>query len=138
MSAERAAGTRMTKQRAAIVGLLELTPRFSTAQQIHLALRDSGIGLATVYRALQALAEEGALDVLRTGSGEVAYRLCESTGHHHHLTCRGCGRTVEIAAAEVEAWAAQVAAAHGFTEIDHTVELAGLCSQCAVAGAGEG
>ena len=69
-------------------------------------LRDGGdkVGLATVYRNLQAMAADGEVDVLRTDDGEAVYRAC-STGHHHHLVCRVCGRTVEVEGPTVEAWA---------------------------------
>jgi Fur family ferric uptake transcriptional regulator len=47
--------------------------------------------------------------------------------HHHHLTCRECGRSVEVEGRVVEQWAERVAAEAGFTSVDHTVELFGLC-----------
>ncbi|MDR0944591.1 MAG: transcriptional repressor, partial [Bifidobacteriaceae bacterium] len=63
--------------------------------------------------------------------GEVSYRLCGREGHHHHLICRVCGRTVEVAGAGVEEWARRMGAAHGFTEIEHVVELTGTSRDCA-------
>lgn len=123
---------RMTRQRAAVADLLATVDDFRSAQQLHELLRDRGesIGLATVYRTLQALAASGQVDVLRAEDGEAIYRRCERREHHHHLICRGCGATVEIDGPSVESWAAQVATAHGFTEIEHTVELFGTCAEC--------
>ena len=46
--------------------------------------------------------------------------------HHHHLTCRNCGRSVEVEGRAVEQWAEKVAAEAGFTDVGHTVELFGL------------
>ncbi len=82
---------------------------FRTAQQLFAQMRSSGsrIGLATIYRTVQSMADEGEVDVLRTDAGEVAYRRCQSPEHHHHLVCRECGATVEIAARYVEQWAGQ-------------------------------
>lgn len=124
--------TRQTWQRAAIRDLLHGGEEFRTAQQVHDQLRDGGakVGLATVYRALQAMAEADEVDVLRTPDGEAAYRQC-SKGHHHHLVCRSCGYSIEISAHEVEEWAASVAAAHGFTDAGHELEIFGLCADCA-------
>jgi Fur family ferric uptake transcriptional regulator len=104
---------------------------FRTAQEIHAALRDSGdsIGLATVYRTLAQLAEAGEIDCIRTPDGQAAYRRC-SSGHHHHLICRSCGRTVEISPPAFETWADQIAAENGFTQIDHELELFGRCAAC--------
>lgn len=123
--------TRQTWQRAAVRELLEGGDEFRTAQQIHDQLRttEAKVGQATVYRALQAMADAGEVDVLRTPEGETAYRAC-SSGHHHHLVCRSCWYSIEIQAHEVEAWAAQVAKANGFTASGHELEIFGLCKDC--------
>ncbi|CAI9411189.1 Fur family transcriptional regulator [Aestuariimicrobium sp. T2.26MG-19.2B] len=124
---------RRTKQRAAIRELVAATDEFRTAQQVHddLRLRGESVGLATVYRALQSMAESGELDAVRQPEGEIAYRACAAREHHHHLICRTCGRTVEISASEVESWADRVARQHGFSDAGHELELYGLCSDCA-------
>lgn len=123
---------RSTTQRTAIIEALSDSPEFRSAQDLHAALRSTGssVGLATVYRALQDMAAGGDLDTVRTATGEVLYRQCERTGHHHHLVCRSCGRTQELAAPMVEKWAAGVAKEYGYTDIDHQVELFGLCADC--------
>ncbi|EYR63746.1 peptide ABC transporter substrate-binding protein [Actinotalea ferrariae CF5-4] len=127
---------RMTRQRTAVADALSTVEDFRSAQQLHELLRDQGhgIGLATVYRTLQSLAEAGDVDVLRTSDGESVYRRCERREHHHHLMCRSCGTTVEIDGPAVETWAAQIGSRHGFTDIDHTIELFGTCSACARGG----
>jgi len=104
---------------------------FQTAQDVYEALRAAGegVGLATVYRTLQAMAEAGNVDALRTSDGHMAYRRC-SSGHHHHLVCRACGRTVEIALPGVETWVATLGETYGFTDIDHELELFGRCADC--------
>lgn len=122
---------RSTRQFQAVVDDLAGAEGFRSAQDIHASLRDSGakVGLATVYRALQTLAESGRADVLRTEGGESLYREC-GEAHHHHLVCRSCARAVEISGPAVERWAAQMAADHGYTDVSHTVELFGTCSDC--------
>lgn len=124
--------TRMTRQRAAVAQALAEQEEFRSAQQLHEVLRTKGdaVGLATVYRTLQTLADAREVDQLRNADGEVLYRRCERTEHHHHLVCRWCRRTVEIDGPTVEAWAAKVGATHDFTEIDHTIELWGTCRDC--------
>lgn len=123
---------RVTRQRIAVAEALIEVDDFRSAQQLHEYLRAHGdsIGLATVYRTLQALAEARQVDVLRTADGESLYRRCERREHHHHLVCRSCGTTVEIDGPNVESWAAQVGASHGFTDIEHTIELFGTCQAC--------
>ncbi|HEY2296654.1 MAG TPA: transcriptional repressor [Jatrophihabitans sp.] len=127
---------RQTRQAAAIEGLLREADGFRTAQELHDELRHRGdrVGLTTVYRHLNLLAENRLADVVHRADGETQYRLCgaaaeHSDGHHHHIVCRACGRSVEVEGPEVEAWAERVAAAAGYTEISHTVELFGLCSE---------
>ncbi|MBT0565374.1 Fur family transcriptional regulator [Williamsia sp. CHRR-6] len=124
-------GVRATRQRHAITALLNSVDEFRSAQELHDNLKADGesIGLTTVYRNLQALADAGEIDVLRTDSGESRYRRC-SAGHHHHLVCRECGTTVEVQADVVERWAAQVAEQNGFRDVAHTVEVFGRCAQC--------
>lgn len=128
-------GTRRpTRQQSAVIDELGTGQEFVSAQELHQRLRATGstVGLATVYRTLSTLAEAGDIDVLRTDEGEAVYRRC-STGHHHHLVCRGCGRTVEIEGPAVERWADAVAAEHGFTDVEHTLEIFGSCASCAAA-----
>ena len=124
-------GRRVTRQRQQVYEALGLAPGFVTAQQLHqrMLAQDVSVGLATVYRSLQLLAADGAADAVRTQDGETAYRRCSPT-HHHHLTCRSCGRTVEIEAAPIEDWAEQTAARYGFRNIGHVVEIDGLCPDC--------
>lgn len=123
---------RSTRQRAAVRSLLDSTAEFRSAQELHAQLRAQGVsvGLTTVYRTLQSLSDAGEVDVLRADGGEAVYRRCSSR-HHHHLVCRRCGRTVEVEDAAVERWAGEVARTHGFLDVRHTVEIVGLCPECA-------
>jgi Fur family ferric uptake transcriptional regulator len=123
---------RPTRQQTAVADLLSQSEDFLSAQTVHARLRDSGesVGLATVYRTLQSMAEAGSVDVLRTDDGEAVYRCC-STHHHHHLVCRSCGRTVEVEGPAVEQWTDRVAREHGFSEVTHTLEIYGTCADCA-------
>ncbi len=88
---------RPTRQRTAVVDALASVGDFRSAQEIHALLEQRGdpVGLATVYRTLTRLADAGEVDLLRTEGGEVTYRRCSDT-HHHHLVCRSCGATVEV------------------------------------------
>ena len=111
--------------------LLSQINDFRSAQELHdeLRRRGEGIGLTTVYRTLQSMAAAGAVDTLRTDTGESVYRRC-SDQHHHHLVCRDCGFTVEVDGGKAEEWAAEVAGAHGFSDVSHTIEIFGTCGGC--------
>jgi len=122
---------RQTRQRTAVSALLDGLDEFKSAQELHDILRHRGepIGLTTVYRSLQTLAESGEVDCLVADDGETRYRKC-GAAHHHHLVCRKCGATVEIAGPAVEKWADAMAAEHGYTAVSHTLEIFGLCQTC--------
>jgi Fur family ferric uptake transcriptional regulator len=124
---------RTTKQRSSVSSFLDGQGTFLSAQEVYAELREqgNGIGLATVYRALQAMVEDGEVDVLRTDDGESVYRRCGSDHHHHHLVCRSCGRTVEVEDRPVERWALKIGAKHGFVDLEHQVEVFGTCADCA-------
>mgnify|MGYP000996558545 CR=1 FL=1 len=130
-SSAKGAGTRRTRQRDAVIAALDAAPTFVSARELHEALRAQGthIGLATVYRNLALLVDVGELDTLQRPDGEMLYRRC-SPHHHHHLVCRQCGRTVEVAGPTVERWASAVAADHGYADVTHRLELTGVCPQC--------
>ena len=96
-------------------------------------LRQEGyhVGLTTVYRHLQSLIDAGVVDMVRSIDGEAVYRRCGTDAHHHHLVCRRCGHTVEVEEPVIEAWAEHLARAAGFSDVQHTVEVSGVCGQCA-------
>jgi Fur family ferric uptake transcriptional regulator len=125
-------GVRSTRQRSAIQALLGDIDDFRSAQQVHALLRERGdrVGLTTVYRALQLMADAGEVDVLRTAEGEATFRQC-SARHHHHLVCRHCGKAVEVEGPGVERWTQRLAADNGFVDVTHTVEIVGTCADCA-------
>lgn len=129
--AERTIVRRSTRQRAVVRELVGELDSLHSAQDIHAMLRQrgDGIGLSTVYRTLQTLSDDGEVDSVRNESGEVLYRQC-SGSHHHHLVCRSCGRAVELTGQAVERWAEQAADKHGYTDVSHTVEIFGLCPEC--------
>ncbi|WP_434739405.1 Fur family transcriptional regulator [Micromonospora sp. SH-82] len=122
---------RITRQRTHLIEMLARSEGFRSAQRLYADLRDGGvsIGLTTVYRILQALVEAGDVDVMRLPSGEQLFRRCSRT-HHHHLICRHCARTVEITGPAVESWTHWVADRHGYTDVNHTLEIMGTCAAC--------
>lgn len=112
-------------------GLLDCRD-FVSARDLHAALTADGaaVGLTTVYRTLRRLERDGHVDVVREQTGERLYRPRPTDGHRHYLVCRSCGFSLAVEAEAVERWTADVAAATGFAEIEHTVELSGICDHC--------
>jgi Fur family transcriptional regulator, ferric uptake regulator len=121
-----------TRQREAISQIMDDLETFVSAQELHALLRHHGaaVGLTTVYRNLQAMAERGEVDVVRRSDGESVFRKCDTSEHHHHLVCRNCGYSVEIENDDLERWTQRAAKRHGFSEVSHDLELFGICEAC--------
>ena len=126
--------SRITRQGQAVLSVVDSSESFRSAQDIHAELRAAGeaVGLTTVYRHLALLTEDGQLDALQTADGELVYRRCRSSQHHHHVVCRQCRRGTEVQLPDLEQWAESTAHALGYTEVSHTVEIFGLCSACSI------
>jgi Fur family ferric uptake transcriptional regulator len=125
---------RNTSHRNDIIALLEKTEAFLSSQEIHQLLKSSGsaIGLATVYRQLEKLLSQKKIDEIVSPSGERMYRYCgQIDHHHHHLVCRLCGATKEILLPEIETIAETVMTKYGYSDVTHSVEVFGICSDCA-------
>ncbi|MCZ9349441.1 transcriptional repressor [Streptomyces mutabilis] len=123
---------RPTRQRKAVLSALHDRVGFTSAQELHEALEAEGvtIGLTTVYRTLHTLDRLGQVDVVRERTGERLYRPRPTDGHRHYLVCRDCGHSAAVEADAVERWAEDVARSTGFAEVEHTVELTGVCHHC--------
>jgi Fur family transcriptional regulator, ferric uptake regulator len=122
---------RETWQKRAVQQALNSARGFVSAQELHqqLATGDRKVGLTTVYRALTDLVEVGEADALPTAEGELKYRAC-ATGHHHHISCRNCGKAVEFELEGLEQAVRELAEKHRFSSTEHSLEIFGLCSRC--------
>ncbi|GAB2965471.1 Fur family transcriptional regulator [Streptomyces pseudoechinosporeus] len=125
-------GGRTTRQRMAVLRVLQGCQDFVSAQELHTLLTADGtrIGLTTVYRALRQLEVAGGVDVVRDDDGGRLYRQRPADGHRHYLICRCCGRSQPVDSEVVERWAGRIAADTGFAAVEHTVELTGICAGC--------
>jgi Fur family ferric uptake transcriptional regulator len=122
---------RITRQGQAVLGAVASSGNFRSAQDIHAQLRASGetVGLTTVYRHLALLTDDGQLHSLQTAGGELVYRRCYGSAHHH-VVCRQCGRGNEVELPDLEQWAESTAFELGYTDVTHVIEIFGLCATC--------
>ncbi len=131
MKAER------TRSQERILNLLKTLNRAISAQDIYIQLRSSSqsIGLATVYRSLEALKLEGVVQVRTLTNGESLYSSVQQD--KHHLTCLQCGKSLPISECPVHELETHLHKSHKFKIFYHTLEFFGLCKQCQVSqGAG--
>jgi Fur family transcriptional regulator, ferric uptake regulator len=130
---EGAGFARQTRQRRAVLGCLARQAGFVTAQDLHARLHAAGerIGLATVYRTLRALATAGLADTARDPADGQLFRIRpRRRGHQHYLICRHCRRSITVTSPAVERWAAALGRRHGFTGVQHVIEVTGVCATC--------
>jgi Fur family ferric uptake transcriptional regulator len=131
-SVNRPKAMRNTSQRKAVlVALGDLHGTHPTASEIYGAIkvRSFQIGLATVYRTLDAMVERGDVAAVRTGNA-VRYDLTHH--HHHHLICQVCGKVTDVDASEVPAELITFFETEtGFDLTDASIQLNGTCAACA-------
>ncbi|MDH6100821.1 transcriptional repressor [Anabaenopsis sp. FSS-46] len=119
-----------TRSQERILSLLKSIQQGISAQDIYVELRNRNqtMGLATVYRSLEALKLEGMVQVRNLANGEALYNLAQQD--KHHLTCLQCGLSIPINQCPVHPLEDQLESQHKFKVFYHTLEFFGLCSQC--------
>jgi Fur family transcriptional regulator, ferric uptake regulator len=129
----QAAGYRTGSARREVIGFLETQSCCLGAQEIHDRLRESGrpVGLASVYRVLDTLADKGLLQRLEFGDGVARFEPVRSDeGHHHHLVCDGCGKVETFTDERLETALRDVEDKSGYAVAAHDVVLRGACGAC--------
>lgn len=121
-------GCRLTGPRQAILEVIAGRDAPFTAEELVDALRGQGIGRATVFRTIDLLAEMDLLHRIH-GVGCHMYTACPP-GHHHHLVCSSCGRTVNVDLCGLEEQMAALARETNFAIDRHYLEFSGRCSTC--------
>jgi Fur family transcriptional regulator, ferric uptake regulator len=119
---------RNTRQRTAIRQAIAEAARPLLPQEILQAAEVAvpGLSLATVYRNLRTLVEEGELLAV-TLPGEVARYEIAGAGHHHHFQCESCQRVFEVHACPGNLAGL---APQGFVVERHELTLYGRCADC--------
>ena len=122
-----------TRSQDRILTLLKSLNRAVSAQDIYIELRsrEQSMGLATVYRSLEALKLEGSVQVRTLGNGESLYSSVQRD--QHHLTCLNCGQSIAINECPVHQLESQLEDSHQFRIYYHTLEFFGLCDRCSTA-----
>ncbi|WP_415588727.1 Fur family transcriptional regulator [Liquorilactobacillus ghanensis] len=129
------AGLKLTPQRRATVKtLLRLHESHLSAEELFAKVKEAEpeIGLATVYRTLEVLAELRVVNRVSFEDGITRYDLrTEDSGHfHHHLLCQVCGRVEEIHEDLLLDVEQKVEQDYGFKVADHRLTFLGICAKC--------
>ena len=132
------AGHRSGGAREEVLALLGRQRCLLSAQEIHEQLRATGrsVGLASVYRALELLANLKLVHRVDV-DGTACYEPADPSGeHHHHAICDRCGKLAVFEDPELERVLGLVGARLGYAVGDHDVVLRGACPDCAAQPAG--
>jgi Fur family ferric uptake transcriptional regulator len=129
----REASGRAGGARREVVEFLDAQDCCLSAQDIHDGLRSSGVrvGIASVYRALDGLAQLDLVQRVELGDGVARFEPARPGGdHHHHLVCDACGKVEPFEDAPLEAAIERVASRHGYAVAAHDVVVRGACNDC--------
>ncbi|MCZ7588710.1 MAG: transcriptional repressor [Gaiella sp.] len=129
----RAAGLRRGGARRAVVEYLGAQDCCCSAQEIRegIAASGSAVGVASVYRALDTLAELRLVQRVDVGDGVARFEPVRADHHHHHhLVCDDCGRVAPFTDEPLERALERAAGRLGYTLEQHDVVLRGACDDC--------
>ena len=131
-AALRRRGYKLTSQRRAVLNVMALHSDHLAPAEIYDEVRKehSKVGLVTVYRTLDILAELGLLCEVHTSGRERSFVMRRPVEHHHHLICSSCGMVVDFASCDFEALERRLSEETGFTIDSHLLEFTGLCRSC--------
>ena len=122
---------RITQPRKAVIRALLEDDGYSSPAEIHTRARShcASVGLVTVYRTLDLLADMGFVRRIHTEDGCHSYAAIDR-GHRHHLICRQCGAAVEFEGCDLSPFLSSVSQTTGYVIEEHLLELKGLCGAC--------
>ena len=129
----RERGQRVTGERIALFDEIFSQHGHIDAEELLAAMKGRGLKIsrATVYRNLDLLVAYGLARKQRLERNRFLYEHVHSGQQHDHLVCTGCGRVVEFISPGIAALQAEICRAHGFVTSRHTLQISGLCNQCA-------
>jgi len=122
---------KITPQRRAVVKAITASRGGLSPAALHEKLKQTApdIGLVTIYRTLEILAELDLICELHNCSGNRCY-TSGTLQHHHHLICSGCGKVVDFSGYHLEQLEESLSRDSGFRIQSHLLEFVGLCQAC--------
>ena len=126
-------GNKITKSRFDIIDMIasygthfeiEDLVRWISSQNKNIASR------STIYRTVKLLQDFGAVREVIKLNNRTIYEFVVGKQHHEHLICINCGKIIEFYKQEIETLQDQVCKEHGFTPVNHRLEIFGICSEC--------
>ena len=124
---------KFTSQREAILQTLYENQDHFTSEHLYMLVKQKkpnlNIGIATVYRTLALLEENGLVSSISLGMQGKKFEIANKP-HHDHLICTNCGKIVEFENEQIEELQNLIAKENGFKLTDHLMQLYGICKEC--------
>ncbi len=122
----------VTRQRVLVAEVLVESRDHPSVEVLRRRLVERGepVGLATLYRTVEALVQSGLVREHDFGEGFKRYEPSEDRSEHAHLVCRRCGAVVEFSNDRLERMLRMTADEHHFQYERHRAEIHGVCAAC--------
>jgi Fur family ferric uptake transcriptional regulator len=132
-------GYKITPQRRSIIHAIMAAREHLTPAAIHekVHLEHPSIGLVTIYRTLEILAELGLICETHAGGSCRSYLMRRPAEHHHHLICSDCGKVIDFTDCGLGELERKLAAENRFKINGHLLEFLGQCRECTLAAGGK-
>lgn len=136
IDAIRSQGRRLTRPRQLVLEILEESQGHLDAETIYKRARerDTGIGLATVYRTLAFLKEIGMVYEYKFGEDHGHFEVAQDDRPHYHFTCINCGQVIEFQSPQVMDMADKLCKKEGWQVVEVNLHFSGYCAKCRPAG----
>ena len=124
-------GYKLTPQRRAVIQTITHSQDYLTPATIYQKVHQDSpnIGLVTIYRTIDILAELGLICELHAGGICRSYTI-SAPEHHHHLICSDCGVVIDFTGHDLSELEQSLSKRSGFRIDSHLLEFAGLCQAC--------
>jgi len=128
----RQRGYKITPQRRAVLNTIALSHDHLTPAAIYEKVHEEhpDIGLVTVYRTLDILAELGLICEVHSGGNCRSYLMRRPSEHHHHLICSDCGAVVDFTDCDLGELEQRISRETSFEIEGHLLEFTGRCRDC--------
>ncbi|MEN6617368.1 MAG: transcriptional repressor, partial [Syntrophorhabdus sp.] len=121
-----------TPKRLAILDILSGESVYLSPEEIWIKLKErfSAIGLPTVYRNLEEMAEGGIIFKVIHPDRKLYYFFCENRKHHHHFVCTSCKRVDDLEYCAFDRIKKEVSETLEATMSSHIMQVFGICREC--------
>ena len=123
---------KVTPKRIAIIEILVKEPGYLSPEEIWRKMKGqfSRIGLPTVYRNLEELAEGNIISKITHPNRQLYYFFCGNNEHHHHFVCLSCRNVDDINFCAIHELQKEVRNKLKAQVLSHVLQVNGLCKDC--------